>query len=152
MGNLPESHLGRILLNRPEEPLLHDGTVAGSSRRLRAYVARDDDYRLLVIAQRPALAAAGSSVGIYAMMAGIMAGVILTAALVARLAVARLSQPLEQFAEAAGKQARAGLAERMPVPTDRVAGEIREITRAARLRTHRRTGAGASRGGGGERF
>jgi signal transduction histidine kinase/ActR/RegA family two-component response regulator len=127
MGNLPESHLGRILLNRPEEPLLHDGTVAGSSRRLRAYVARDDDYRLLVIAQRPALAAAGSSVGIYAMMAGIMAGVILTAALVARLAVARLSQPLEQFAEAAGKQARAGLAERMPVPTDRVAGEIREI-------------------------
>jgi signal transduction histidine kinase/ActR/RegA family two-component response regulator len=127
MGNLPESHLGRILLNRPEEPLLHDGTVAGSSRRLRAYVARDDDYRLLVIAQRPALAAAGSSVGIYAMMAGIMAGVILTAALVARLAVARLSQPLEQFAEAAGKQARAGLAERMPVPTERVAGEIREI-------------------------
>jgi signal transduction histidine kinase/CheY-like chemotaxis protein len=127
MGNLPESHLGRILLNRPEEPLLHDGTVAGSSRRLRAYVARDDDYRLLVIAQRPALAAAGSSVGIYAMMAGIMAGVILTAALVARLAVARLSQPLEQFAESAGKQARAGLAERMPVPTERVAGEIREI-------------------------
>lgn len=127
MGNLPESHLGRILLNRPEEPLLHDGTVAGSGRRLRAYVARDDDYRLLVIAQRPALAAAGSSVGIYAMMAGIMAGVILTAALVARLAVVRLSQPLEQFAEAAGKQARAGLAERMPVPTERVAGEIREI-------------------------
>jgi signal transduction histidine kinase/ActR/RegA family two-component response regulator len=127
MGNLPESHLGRILLNRPEEPLLHDGSVAGSSRRLRAYVARDDDYRLLVIAQRPALAAAGSSVGIYAMMAGIMAGVILTAALVARLAVARLSQPLEQFAESAGKQARAGLAERMPVPTERVAGEIREI-------------------------
>jgi signal transduction histidine kinase/ActR/RegA family two-component response regulator len=46
---------------------------------------------------------------------------------VARLAVARLSQPLEQFAESAGKQARAGLAERMPVPTERVAGEIREI-------------------------
>ena len=127
MGNLPESSLGRVLLNRPEEPLLHDGTAGGSSRRLRAYVARDEDYRLLVIAQRPALAAAASSVGIYAMMAGIMAGVILTAALVARLAVVRLSRPLEQFAEAAGKQARAGLAERMPIPRERVAGEIREI-------------------------
>lgn len=127
MGNLPESHLGRLLLNRPEEPLLHDGMVAGSGRRMRAYVARDEDYRLLVIAQRPALAAAGSSVGIYGMMAGIIAGVIITAALVARLSVARLSRPLEQFAEAAGKQARAGLAERMPFPTERVAGEIREI-------------------------
>lgn len=127
MGNLPESHLGRILLNRPEEPLLHDGSVAGSSRRLRAYVARDDEYRLLVIAQRPALSAAGSSLGIYAMMAGIMMGVVLTAALVARLSVARLSRPLEQFAEEAGRQARAGLAERMPVPTERVAAEIREI-------------------------
>lgn len=127
MGNLPESHLGRILLNRPAEPLLHDGMVAGSSRRLRAYVARDDDYRLLVIAQRPALAAAGSSLGIYSMMAGIMIGVVLTAALVARLSVARLSRPLEQFAEAAGRQARAGLAERMPVPAERVAAEIREI-------------------------
>lgn len=127
MGSLPEGPLGRILLNRPEEPLLHDGRVAGSSRRLRAYVARDDDYRLLVIAQRPALAAAGSSLGIYAMMAGIMVGVVLTAALVARLSVVRLSRPLELFAEAAGKQARAGLAERMPVPKERVAAEIREI-------------------------
>lgn len=127
MGSLPDGPLGRILLNRPEEPLLHDGMAAGSSRRLRAYVARDDDYRVLVIAQRPALAAAGSSLGIYAMMGGIMVGVMLTAAFVARLSVARLSQPLELFAEAAGKQARAGLAERMPVPKERVAGEIREI-------------------------
>jgi len=140
MEDLSGSDLGRILLNRPGEPFVYDVISSRRSQRLRAYVTRNADYRLLVIAQRPALAAVGSSVGIYGLMAGIIAGVLVTAALVARLSALRLSGPLERFADAAGTQAKLGAVAPVAAPEGRVAREVQQIYAAFNLLADRLKG------------
>ena len=140
MEDLSERDLGRILLNRPGEPFVYDVIASQRSQRLRAYVTRNAEYRFLVIAQRPALAAVGSSIGIYGLMAGVIAGVLVTAALVARLSALRLSGPLERFANAAGTQAELGTVAPVAAPEGRVAREVQQIYAAFNLLAERLQG------------
>ncbi|MBL9205986.1 MAG: response regulator [Opitutaceae bacterium] len=127
LDELPQYDLGKILLNRPDRPFVYDLMVDGASERMRAYVTRNAEYRFLVIAQRPVLAAAASSLGLYGMMAAIVFGVLATAAFVARLSNRRLSGPLEEFARATGRQAESGTVEVVPPPKDRVPSEVSQI-------------------------
>lgn len=127
LDELPEHDLGRILLNRPDRPFVYDLLVEGTNERMRAYVTRNSDYRFLVIAQRPVLAAAAGSLGLYAMMAVIVFAVLATATFVARLSNRRLSGPLEEFARATARQAESGTVEEVASPKERVPSEVAQI-------------------------
>ena len=105
----------------------------GPGARYVAYASRCPEFGMVVIAQRPLLASLMSIQWIFTLMLAVLAGVVLTAVLVARAVSRRLSQPLEHFARSAESQATRRSVE--PI-TGMPADAPREVTRTYEAFNH----------------
>jgi two-component system, sensor histidine kinase len=97
----------QALQNEPtgRSGITYDGKTGSRFRRFRAYATTDPETGITVVVQRPLLAPLSNAGWIYGLLSVIFAGVVATAAVVARLARRRLSDPLEHFAGSAAEQA-----------------------------------------------
>lgn len=99
------------------ETVVYDLTLPGEAPEpMRVYAARCAQIPMVVIAQRPLLAAAWASRDVYLLLAVVFGGVLVTAAIVSKVAGRRLSLPLEHFSGEATRLANAGEVGAITIP------------------------------------
>ncbi|HVU36302.1 MAG TPA: ATP-binding protein [Opitutaceae bacterium] len=118
LAHLRHDPLGALLKAHPGERYTFERYGADGERNFYVGEAvRSPEFGIVVIAERPLLAALANVSWIYALFAVVMAGIVAGAILVARAAARRLSRPLETFAQGTTALAERNSVEPLP-PVD----------------------------------